>query len=93
MQEALVRVFSYLIDKESKSKFCFRKFILSDYEVVMMNFLAEVPTCCFFIFIAYLHCKSFISKQSEVLPFLKQVLKVSFKKSVELNPLTYNAES
>ena len=93
MQEALVSVFLCLIDKESKSKFCFRKFILSDYEIVMMNFLAEVPTCFFFIFIADLHCKSFISKQSEVLPFLKQVLKVSFKKSVELNSLTHNAES
>ena len=34
-------------DLEPRSKFCFSKFILSDYEIVMMNFRAEVPTCGF----------------------------------------------
>lgn len=55
-----------------------------------MNFRAEVPI---FSFMADLHCKSFMFKESEVLPFLKQVFKISFKKSAELNTLIHNADS
>ena len=47
----------------------------------------------YFTFIADFHCKCFMFKESEVLPFLMNVYEISFKKSVELNSLVYNAES
>ena len=47
----------------------------------------------YFTFIADFHCKCFMFKESEVLPFLTNVYEISFKKSVELNSLVHNAES